>query len=381
MTSIAKKPFILVVDDQPEEIRGVSATGFKELVRHEVVHPRDVEIKHLEAADLVLVDYRLDDWTERANTALAMQPSSGLALAVLLREHADRTQQGRLTAFCLHSAHLGDIEARLPVTNRQHVLARLNNLEWAFAKSDGTRWGQMVALANGVRDLPRAWPDGDSKSETQALTLLALDDKLKWFERARRTVLECQPPIHELRGGAHGLLFVRWLLHQILPYPTFLWREEWVAARLQMSTKSLQEILKEGGQLAKDLEVRSYKGALCDFMGLRWWRAGLEDYVWEITNGQPVDVKTLHEALKQRTAVQFEPLPTGASFVSLGKDFTPTGEFISAEKAVRLSPDQWPPFADDAWASIKSAKEDPFLASIVDPRDSVRLDTQGDQKE
>ena len=325
----------------------------------------------------MLVDFRLTDWPEREGVSLALRPMNGLALCVLLRELRDDSRQGRLTAFALHSAHLDQVRGRLPPGTGEHLIARLNNLEWAFSKSSGVRWSQMVSLATAVRRLPRRWPDVHSDAQATALNLLGLTDDVSWFDRAWRNVRACQPPIHDLREGAHGLLFVRWLLHQILPYPCFLWREEWVAARLRLTLSSLRDIIREGAQLSKDLAAMNYGGLLTGFLGPRWWRGALEEYVWGLTEGRALDVATLHGALRERTKVAFEALPPDASVVCQGRTLEPTGDFIAPADAVRLRPDQWPPFADDAWTSLLLAREDAFLADLADPLESSRIGDSG----
>ena len=109
-------PRVLAVDDQPDDLRAQLKLGLGDRAIGEVLHPREVELRHLEEADLVLVDYLLTNWPERDAATLAMQPASGLALAVLLREHVDKSQQDRLTAFALHSGHLEQVRGRLPAT-------------------------------------------------------------------------------------------------------------------------------------------------------------------------------------------------------------------------------------------------------------------------
>lgn len=373
-------PKILAIDDEPDELRNELKLGLGDRAAGDVVHPRDVELRYLEAADLVLVDYVLNDWPERAEASLSMQPANGLALAAVLREHVDQSQQARLTAFALHSGHLDQVRGRLPGPSREHLIARLNNLEWTFPKGSGGRWNQMIIIAGSVQQLPRKWPAGDQRaSETEALNLLGLRDDVSWFDRARRSVRGCQPPLHDLSGGAHGLLFVRWILHQIMPYPTFLWGEEWVAARLRITVDSLRKIEQEPGTLATDLEALAYRGVLAEFLGKRWWRGALEEYVWNLTSGRSVDVESLHAALRERTRVTFESLPADASIVCLGPELRPTGKFISATDAVRLRPDQWPTFADDAWTSVELARGDTFLGAAVDPVDEARVaEDEGD---
>lgn len=66
-----EKPAILVIDDQPEDVRNVVRIGLGDQATAEIVHQRDTELEHLERADLVLVDYRLEDWPERQHATLA----------------------------------------------------------------------------------------------------------------------------------------------------------------------------------------------------------------------------------------------------------------------------------------------------------------------
>ena len=228
-----EKPSILVIDDEPDALCNEVALGLNNKASANVVHPHEVELSQLQNADLVLVDFRLDRWNERdAQSAISLQPATGLALAVVLREQVDQSDTDELTAFALYSAHLSDIQGRLPLATAQHVLARLNNLEWAFPKTEPRRYQQMVLLAAAVRKLPRTWPQDAHGSTAAGQSLLAIQEDGKSFERCWRDVLECRPPVHELTAGGHGILFVRWLLHQIMPYPSILWAEHWVAAIL-----------------------------------------------------------------------------------------------------------------------------------------------------
>ena len=77
------KSSILVIDDEPDELRDLMELGLDDNLNSIVVHPRDVEMSHLEDADLVLVDYRLAEWPERDVQAVSLKPATGLALAVV----------------------------------------------------------------------------------------------------------------------------------------------------------------------------------------------------------------------------------------------------------------------------------------------------------
>ena len=368
-----EKPSILVIDDESGDLRFQLDLGLADRVTANVIHPRDVEMSDLESADLVLVDYRLDSWPERDEQPVSLNPATGMALAVVLREQVDRSQEDKLTAFALHTGRLGEIQGRFSSATAQHVLARLNNLEWVFSKSESRRYEQMVLLADAIRQLPSQWP-GDSYGSTSVVRqLLAMDENDETFERCWRDVRECRAPVHELTAGGHGILFIRWLLHQVMPYPSFLWAEHWVAARLRISVGALREVLAGNSNLARALESRRYSGILAGFLGDRWWRGALEDYVWELAGGHGAEHHRLREALTERAGMDLDPIDSNPAVVCVDRELQPTGQFLSPMTAVPLRPDHWPPFADSAWMDVETVRDDPDLLSMVDPLDRHRV--------
>ena len=368
-------PSILVVDDEPDELRDAIALELEDRANSEVIHPHDVELPHLEKADLVLVDYRLDKWKERdAHSVISLQPANGIALVAVLREHVDQSPKDKLTAFALHSSHLDEIQGRLPTVIAQHVLARLNNLEWAFPKDERRRYEQMVLLADAVRQLPRRWPQNSDDSASEARDLLKMNKDNESFDRCWRDVVECRAPLSELTAGQHGILFIRWLLNQVMPYPCFLWETHWVAVRLGISVDALQQVLEGSSRLAEDLESMRYSGILSTFLGDRWWRGSLEDYVWELAGESEAEEQKLREALTERAGMDLEPIDATPPVVCLDANLQPTGQFLSPMTTVTLHPDHWPAFADPAWMDVETVRDNPHLLSIVDPLDRHRVD-------
>ena len=372
MTNI-EKPSILIIDDEPDELGSQVNLELAERAAASVIHPQAVELTDLESADLVLVDYKLENWSERDVQSVSLKPATGIALAVVLREQVDRSQNDRLTAFALHTAHLDDMRGRIPRTTAQHVLARLNNVEWVFTKTEERRYDQTVFLANAVRGLPSQWPKDSNDSTSTVRQLLAIDADADSFERCWRDVLDCRVPVHELTLGGHGILFIRWLLHQILPYPSFLWAEHWVAARLRISIDALREVLRGNSDLATDLKAMSYSGVLAGFLGDRWWRGALEDYVWELAGGRSAEEQRLRDALTERAGMDLELIDHKFAVVGLDKGFIPTDQFLSSMTAVTIRPDHWPPFADTAWVDVETVRDDPALQEMLDPLDRHRL--------
>ena len=200
-----------------------------------------------------------------------------------------------------------------------------------------------------------------------------MDEDADTFERCWRDVLDCQVPVHELTAGGHGVLFIRWLLHQVLPYPSFLWAEHWIAARLRISVDALRGVLAGNSDLARDLESMRYSGILAGFLGDRWWRGALEDYVWELAGGYRAEEQRLREALTKRAGMDLDPIDANPAVVCVDKELQPTGQFLSPMTAVILRPDHWSPFADSAWMDVETVRDDPILRSMVDPLDRHRV--------
>ena len=372
------KASILVVDDEPEGLRDLVRLGLSDRAKSFVVHPNEVEMSQLKEADLVLVDYKLEKWSERDAQSLSLRPATGLALAVLLREQVDRSSKKGATAFTLHTGHFEKIQGRLPSAIAEHVRARLNNLEWAFQKSEARRYDQMVILANAVRQLPLKWPTDPDGSTRMAKCLLALRDRDEWSDRCWRDVQECRVPLYDVQEAGHEILFLRWLLHEAVPYPTFLWAEHWVAARLGICVDDLRAVLKGDSQLAEELKLMRYSGILAGFLGDRWWCSALENYVWELAGQHNAEGQMLLEVLTERAGRKLSPLEAKPAVVCLGGNFEPTGQFLSPMTAVTIRPDHWPAYADSAWMDIETVRHDPSLLSLVDPLDQHLLNSDTD---
>ena len=376
ITKNIEKPSILVIDDEPEELDTKIDAGLDNRATSYVIHPQNVKLSDLNNADLVLVDYRLEDWSERdVLSTISLQPANGMSLAVVLREQVDQSEKDKLTAFALHTGHIEDIQGRLPLATAQHVRAQLNNLEWVFMKNESHRYDQMLLLADAVRRLPGQWSEDSDDSTSMARQLLAMDEDDESFERCWHDVKDCRVPIEELSEGGHSILFIRWLLHQVLPYPCFLWAEHWVASRFGISIEALREVLEGDSDLAKDLESMRYSGILADFLGDRWWRGAIEDYAWNLVEGYTADIQQLRDALAERAGMKLKSIDANPAVVCVDMDWQPADEFLSPMTAITLHPDHWPPFADSAYMDIKIVRDDPILLSMVDPLDQYRIES------
>lgn len=370
-------PNILIVDDENGTSFEAALSG---LARTRARHPSEVEVEDLHWADLVLMDYIIKNWPSRdALDELGLQPPNGLALAAVLREHVDSgtaASDHNYTAFAVHTAHIGDISKRLQTTSKApHIVARLNNLEWAFDKADGTRFAREAVLAAGVRSVSSLAAEGAVAGlEELCKRLLGLPGDREWTERALDDVQLCQAPVSALSAGTSGLTFIRWLAHTILPFPTFLWDEHWVALRLRISVKSLRRVLEIDCALARELQALQYEGVLAGFLGTRWWRSAVEQFAWRVRAEGAATAEDFHVALENLAEFPLDRVTFTSPVVCVTRDLAPSEVVESLEKTVRLVPDLWPPYADTAHAEVEQVRKDDELRALVHPLDRQAVD-------
>ena len=222
-----------------------------------------------------------------------------------------------------------------------------------------------------MRDLPRAWPVDDSEATRSLVEKLLSVPDYPWAGNAWDDIESCRPPIHELVERSHGLAFLRWLLQRILPYPCFLWETHRLAARLRIRHASLVAALEAG--LREVLEPVRYKGQLAEFLGPRWWRSGVEGLLWEITKGNPFDPARVRSLLAERAKVPLEASRSEQPLVCVDQDYQPLPEDYNQSEAVRIQPDDWPPYAEQAWTTIALARAESRLGALVLDADRDRL--------
>ena len=372
MSAQPELPIILHIDDEPDDLQAWrDAIDAKGEVRIEIRHPRDVTAHDLKAACTVLVDVKLEHWSERQNlNSLALKPPNGLALLAVLQEHAYELSKDMPRAFALYSGVVTEIARGLRPP--EHIVARAHNLEWVFDKTAGdteARVEQVSALASAVRALPNPWPGDSAETAGAALgTWLALPETATWAQAAWRSVLRCRPPMHEFAEHTHGIGVLRWMLHRVLPYPCFLLDDAHLAARLRVTLASFRAQLDAAPTLRKLLEPAEYGGQLRTFIGRRWWRAGIDTLAFDLAVEDPANIELLQQELK-KGAPGLELLPTDA-FVVIDADYRIKNSLARPDEVVEVIPDDWPPFADPAWALTADVEAAPDLRAIVADEES-----------
>jgi len=364
----AGPPAILVVDDELDD-----AQNFKrdvgDAAHVEIRTPDEVRKSDLERADLVLVDYELDAWL--GSKERLMSPANGLALSAVIREQISALSRGTVTAVALWSGQVEKIASTLPAGLQSFAFARLNNLEWVFKKGTDEAAPGAVSLAWAVRELPRTWPIGDPEMATKELhKLLGLSTDMPFFVSAADEVSAGHPPIHELSAATHGLVVIRWIAHRILPYPAFLLARLDLASRLRIDPLGLDRLLVEKSEFSRQLEGVEYKGALRGLYDRNWWRSGLEGLIFDWTGGSG-GLDVLHQSIRERA--KHEVVFLDHEVVPGIDESYRAAELIPVEDALRLRLDDWPPFADAAWAERSLAADSDQLRGLVLPLDRELL--------
>lgn len=368
-------PHILVIDDEPA-VGSALKSKLQDRAVVTPVHPRDLEDRHLVGKQLVLIDLRITDWDERSSFPLACQPLTGLGLSAVLKDHIiERLRDSRPVAFALHSGHTEDLSRGLPLEERPHVLAAANNLAWVFLKGTTELEHQVLSLASAVGALPTEWDPSDFAAvRAQVERLLGLTET-DWSARAWSDVEGCHPPLHSLSQQSHGLAFVRWLLHRILPYPCFLFDARRLAVRFRLDFTQLSGALTERSSgLSRALSPYRYSGIASDFLGERWWGAGIETFAWNTTDGRPFDADLLRARLSALAGRDFASQPCKDAVLCLGADLSMLDSATPLSDAVRIQPDDWPAYADQAWAELSLAKREPRIRALVLTEDRERLE-------
>jgi hypothetical protein len=369
MGQMTRLPTILIIDDEDNQ---PFADQLKEAGLHALpLSPEDVSLKDVKDADLVLIDFKLDRWPERQAAPFTLQPRDGLALATLLRRQIHEESRSSPTAFAIRTGQMDGLASPLPPDSRAQVLSRINNLEWIFDKQT-TTVEQVKELAEAVCRLPQNWPaDSADAAQSQVCDLLAIRPESDCD--ALDDVLNCFPPLHSMSQWSHGLAFLRWFLHRVLPYPCFLFDKHYLAARLRIPLASLDQILESSASPFTDAK---YEGIAHTFLGPRWWSSQVERRIWEGTDGDTLNGPKIAKWLEEATGspvIAPTSAPDDYPVVCLDEKHHELLEMHPISECVRILPDDWPPFADQAWTTVDLAKQHPSLASIVKASDRPRL--------
>lgn len=388
----ARQPLVIIIDDEDQG-------NFAELVVDQGVEavalsPDDLDPQLLGRATTVVLDQYLDVWPgrDRPDLPLSLRVPDGLGLAAVLRSHVEgsglkaRPSQAPV-AFVLRTGELDRLGAGLPKAAREHLLARQYNLEWVFGKGDEplpnlpSSARRIAALARAACSLPVHW---GADSGNPGLRWLSLPDST-WADDARWQIEQCRPPQHIVAERTAGMAWLRWFLQRILPFPTFLLDRTHLAVALGLQLASVEDVIRSTSPLASRLGELQYRGPLSGFLGDRWWRAGVSHLAEELLDVVDQDgmgrVQTIADGAARLHDRPLDAVAVEDPVVGVNADYTVLSVPLSAAFALRLQPDDWPPYADDAWAArdaLNGEDADPELLALVVSTDRWRIHGQYD---
>lgn len=358
---------VLLVDDQPETVavlaKLVEANGVS---RCRVFTPSDVSKSDLESADLVLVDYNLDEWLTAISTdPMVCRPPDGIAVAALLRQYSSVVHKAPPTGYALLTGE-GNRFGHMPAERRPHVISRLNNLEWFFEKSMDQKEtsSQVAELAKAIRSLPPDVKKGLGNPDA-LVAFLGVSEEDPLVERYSDAITQCRPPLHHLSERSHGLVVIRWLLHRILPHTCFLFDTMHLAARLRITPASFKKCIESDGEFAKALHPFRYRGPLASFDGPRWWRGGIEQWLWDQTNGESAHDAAVLKHLKSLGCEQLDPVGISNPVVTVNRELIEETVLSAFAEVSPLRLDDWPDYAEPAYATKQTLEANPEMQSFV----------------
>lgn len=372
-------PIVLFVDDEPERL-----SGLRELLRghglvSEATHPLDLQDADLDGVHLISVDEYLGDaWAEwLASTAgpsnPAASPSDGLAVAAALasRYPDDRPRP----AVTVHTGKIDVLGEHLPSAHREPLLAASHNLDWVFRWEGGGVSPASLAtaladIAVAVASLPVPWT---ATADDFGIGWLGLPPSVAWFPKALQHVEDCRPPAHGLASNTHGRAYLRWLAQRVLPYPAFLLDANHASLLLGILPERFGSLLDPSSAFGTALSQCQYSGPLARLLGPRWWRAGLLDLLSQSGTSDLDSPADRASALQDRFATSLVPITIERPVIAYNAHGHAEKAPVDSRDAVRLQPDGWPVFADDAWASIAVARQDPAVCALVTHADRARV--------
>lgn len=369
-------PDIIFVDNDPEGFLALASKIDRERIRpYSIDGANDMDAAFSAAHDaaLWLFDFFLDDESEESH------PENGLSL---FQRWRGAIPTGR-PATAVVSGHLQKaLGEPIGPPARYHVHAQLLGVEWIGEKNEESM-RKIIKLADASSRLAgRLSPQsGAPEHKIEPLSLEDLCSRLleapdgDWINSARRQVDRARPPriLAPLAGVGAARFVLAWLLNHVLPYPSFLLSDLQAAVRLGISIESLQLLLQQQNGLSETLSKIVYTGPLADFDQRRWWRAGIDNLAWRMSQ-QDEGYNLALESNARPTSIQW--LAQTEPVVVSDPDLVETTEVAEAAECVRAMDEDFPPNVDPAWVRIKDAREDHKLRAKIVFEDRILLDLE-----
>jgi hypothetical protein len=271
------------------------------------------------------------------------------------------------------------IGAALPLdgsfVGREHLLAPALDVEWVQHKAEDcakTRIEQLIWASVAVHKA--AGNDGASLEDIEKL--LVLPEKVTWVDRAREEIRNARPPVNQAEAGTaeepRGSSYtVRWLCHRALPFPGLFLSDLYAAWALGISLKEFKEVAdcSPDTEWLSALSYAEYCGPLDEFLGRRWWRAGIDHLVYMLDSASTKQTprKEVFSTFAPKVEIT-EIRPPSSHVVTWTPIFTESN-IEPIENSVQLRPPGWPAEALDPWVAKADIENDEVLQAMIEAAD------------
>lgn len=370
---------IVYFDDEPELIRAqierLGLTGFSvfdSLNEQE----RKVGFVQSNSADLLVLDFF---WGNQDDPDAARTDENGLSALQKWR----RLLKDARPATALVSS---DIEKAISSKNPQkrwHIDAEKLGVEWVGKKDEIER---IVALATASENIRRtikssrkpAISGSQRRATAPALSTLCFSvlkapRNARWKLSAERQVDHARPPQPPTEGNdGYSREILAWLLHKVLPYPSFLMSNQQSAVRLGITLASFEKLtsIRNRSKLGEQIKQTLYTGPLDEFAGKKWWRAGIDHLVWSQSQSDDGYEKSISK-LGGRSLELFRLIDP---VVLSDADLVETNEIAESSNCVRVQDEDFPVGVAWVWVRKSSVANNQVLRNKVIFEDQVTLD-------
>ena len=368
---------ILYVDDDLDTGRSrLEHLGFNFIQKK----PHEIDsniLRDSRGIKLILMDY---DLNENSTINGIYTPYDGIEFLERFRAllRSPEFDEYKVPLLTIYSGKYNKLVSELDCPSSPHLVAQSANVDWIFQKG---LTNERTKITKKRLDAIFSAYDFDltsneSDKENILYKSLKLKENLPWSEMAKEHLSDSQPPLKMLGTKTAHANLIRWLLQIALPNPGCFVKLASIAVRLHLSPKNLSEALSKqpAAEFFRKLKERKYKGLLAGFFSDRYWKAGIDQLIWELTKGRspkiPEVSKLLFNQLGGEVPILEEDFPI---LLSCPDNYELTEHVTDIEKAVQIQPHKWPAGVELPWVRISEVLNDRELRALVIGSDRYRI--------
>ncbi|MGY3487947.1 hypothetical protein ACVW1C_005830 [Bradyrhizobium sp. USDA 4011] len=378
------KLLVLAIDDEHAALPSLPARFDLEVI--DPTGDDDAEFSkqltaHVGSASVILIDHKFRDETP----SLSMKAQDGASFVAHLRSWA-RTRRVKLAPLVMFTNQEDAFANEIPAVGasvplggsfrgREHRLAPTLDVEWIAFKDEKDIANRISSLALSYEEVRKAsGSNGVSLGEIEGL--LRIPAGAIWTERAKEELQSARPPVNEMdpsaqesvRGSAQ---VIRWLCQRALSYPGMLMSDLFAAWSLGLTVHGFRALANAEAKTAwlEGLHQCRYQGLLHDFLGRRWWRAGIGQLVWQLEEVSARSATRESALAEVAPGIKVGPLvPISTHAVAWTDDFR-EDSIRPVDQLVQLHPPGWPAEAMEPWLPRSEIERDRTLRAMCDPSD------------